>query len=123
MGHGGEGAGFAATGTAIFKVQEDGKGRYFEMGSATLPRRIYYYFDRDNLVLDVGEGPPKGPLVFTRASPSSRPWVIGGVLLAIVVLTVAAILLRSRMKIAAEPRAAEDRPRAGGPPSSTAPPA
>src|SRR5580658_1775311 len=66
--HGGAGAEFVATGTAMLKVQEDSKGRYFEMFSATLPQHIYYQFDQDILILDVGNG--KGPVIFTKASAS-----------------------------------------------------
>ena len=80
MAHGGEDAKFAASGVAVFKVQEDSKGRYFEMNSVSLPPRIYYHFDQDKLVLDLGEKWPTDPPVFTRYSPSSTPWIIGAVL-------------------------------------------
>ncbi|MBA4068129.1 MAG: hypothetical protein C0501_31400 [Isosphaera sp.] len=93
-------------------VQEDARGRYFELPpDEALPRRVYYRFDDDKLILDITEGPVRGQhtLVREREGVSAHSaWVIGAVVLGIVVLTVATVLVRSRMRKAAEPGAAAD---------------
>jgi len=87
-------------------VKDDTRGRYFEIGPGpTLPQRIYYRFDEDNLVLHILEGPVRGQHRLVRlgeAPPFSKAWVIGAVMLGIVVPAVAVILLRSRTRKAAE---------------------
>jgi hypothetical protein len=97
-------------------VQEDAHGRFVEMEEHTvravdLPRRLYFRFDGDDLVLDVGGGPLAGEHRFVRdvgPGRSSAPWVAGGLLLAAVLLIAAVVLLRRRSRTAAEPGVAPD---------------
>ena len=104
---------FTAARTGFFyEVQEDARGRYFDLGSGdpSLPRQIYYRFDHDKLVLDIPEGPVRGLHTLVRegeATPSHTAWMIGVVILG-GVLVVAVILFRSRAKKAAEPGASAD---------------
>jgi hypothetical protein len=100
--------GFATTRTGFLPgVQEDARGRYFELPpSESLPRRIYYRFDQGNLILDITEGPLRGQHTLVRereAAPSHTAWVIGAVVLVIVVLAAAVILFRLRTRKTAEP--------------------
>ena len=102
---------FTASRTGFLSgVEEDARGRYFDLGPGgpLLPRRIYYRFDHDNLVLDIPEGPVRGLHTLVRegeAAPSHTAWVIGAVILGLVVLVAAVILFRSRTRKAAEPGA------------------
>ena len=105
---------FTASRTGFLSgVQEDARGRYFDLGPGgpLLPRRIYYRFDHDNLVLDIPEGPVRGLHTLVRegeAAPSHTAWVIGAVIVGVVVLVAAVILFRSRTRKAAEPGASAD---------------
>lgn len=95
-------------------VQEDARGRYFELGPGgpSLPPRIYYRFDQDNLVLDIPDGPVRGQHTLVRereAPPSNIAWAIGAVILGGVVLVAAVVLFRSRTRKAAEPKDAGER--------------
>jgi len=95
-------------------VQEDARGRYFEIGPGgpSLPQRIYYRFDQDNLVLYIPEGPVRGQHTLVRereAAPPHTAWLIGAVILGVVVLAATVILFRSRTRKAAEPEDAGER--------------
>jgi hypothetical protein len=94
-------------------LQEDARGRYFDLGpgSPLLPRRIYYRFDQDNLILDIPEGQVRGQHTLVRegvAAPSHTAWVIAAVMLGVVVLVAAVILFRSRTRRSAEPGVSAD---------------
>jgi hypothetical protein len=100
----------------LSEVQEDARGRFVELEEHTaratgLPHRLYFRFDGDDLVLDVGDGPLAGTHRFARdpgpAGPRV-PWAVAGLLAAALVL-IAVAVVRRRSRRAAEPGAAADR--------------
>ena len=104
-------------------VGEDARGRFVDLPQSAaratgLPRRLYFGFQGDDLVIEVGEGPLAGRRRFVRdgkpAWPGS-PWFGPGFLLAyllsaVVAAAAAAVaLLRRRTRGAAGPGAAAGR--------------
>jgi hypothetical protein len=96
----------------LSKVQEDGRGRFVEMQEGTsryLPRRLYFRFDRSDLILDISEGPLAGEHRFVRDRGQSPPstgravaaWAVGG-LVVVACLIAVVVTMRRRSRRATE---------------------
>ena len=86
----------------LSEVKEDERGRYVEMhkypAEATdLPRRLYFRFDGEKLVLDIGEGKLKGQHAFTRKpSEEFNPWA--ALVVVVISSVVAAVVFVARWR-------------------------
>ena len=97
----------------LSKVQEDGRGRFVEMQEGTsryLPRRLYFRFEGNELILDVSEGPLAGEHRFVRDRGQPAPnagravaaWAVGGLVVA-ACLIAAVVTTRRRSRRPTEP--------------------
>jgi hypothetical protein len=82
----------------VSEVKQDARGRYFELPRSALPQRIYFRFDRDNLVLDIPEGPVRTLIRERETAGSHVAWVIGALTLAGLTLIATVFLRRSRAR-------------------------